>query len=59
MTNKKVANLLKQIDERMKGVASERDKLDEMISTAEALKEDCENAYDALQDARDALSELV
>ena len=51
--------IMEEIETRMKGVASERDKLDEMIGDLTSLKEDCENAYDCLQNARDALSELV
>lgn len=50
---------IKQIDKRMKAVAAERDKLDELIRDLEALKENCEEAYDHLQRARDALSEIV
>lgn len=50
---------IKQIEARMKAVAAERDKLDEAISDMESLRESCVNAYDCLQDARDALSELV
>lgn len=55
----KIEALIKQIDKRMAGVAAERDRLDEVIAAAEGLKESCERAHDALQDARDALNELV
>ena len=43
----------------MLGVAKERDKLDTLISEAEDLREDCEEAWDHMQRARDALSEMV
>jgi hypothetical protein len=43
----------------MQGVAKERDKLDELISELNQLKESCDKAYDDMQSARDALSELV
>ena len=37
----------------------ERDKLDELISELQSLRDDCEEAFDALQTARDALSRLL
>jgi len=43
----------------MAGVAAERDKLDELISEMQSLRDDCDDAYNALQDARDALSKMV
>jgi len=55
----KVKQWIKVIEVRMAAVAKERDKLDDAISEMEGLKENCETAYDALQTARDALSELV
>lgn len=56
---KTIAAMLKRIDKHMASVAKERDKLDETISELESLKEDCDNAWNCLQDARDALSEMV
>jgi hypothetical protein len=58
-TKKQIAGWVKQIEKRMAGVAAERDKLDETISSLQDLEESCTRAYDALQEARDALSELV
>jgi len=55
----RTATLIKKIEQVMVNVAKERDKLDDLIDTATSLKEDCDNAYDAMQQARDALSELV
>lgn len=43
----------------MKAVAKERDKLDEAIADMEQLRECCDRAWEDLQSARDALSELV
>lgn len=54
--------LIQAIDEintRMKAVGIERDKLDDLIGDLEHLRENCRSAYDDLQHARDALSELV
>lgn len=50
---------MEAIEVRMKSVAEERDKLDELIGELEQLKENCSEAHDCLQRARDALSELV
>lgn len=50
---------IKEIEVRMQAVATERDKLDDFISELEQLKENCAEAHDCLQRARDALSELV
>jgi HPt (histidine-containing phosphotransfer) domain-containing protein len=57
--NVTLANAAKQIEKRMIAVGKERDKLDELIGELEQLKWNCEEAYDNLQRARDALSELV
>jgi hypothetical protein len=48
-----------EIKKRQEAVAAERDKLDDYISELIDLRESCDRAWDALQDARDALSELV
>ncbi len=56
---KKVESWMKQIQKRMDGVASERDKIDKLISELSDLDESCSRAYEALQEARDSLSELV
>lgn len=54
-----INNAVKQIEKRMVAVGKERDKLDDLIGELEHLKETCREAYDDLQRARDALSELV
>jgi predicted nucleic acid-binding Zn-ribbon protein len=54
-----INNAIKQIDKRMVAVGKERDKLDDLIGELEHLKDNCRTAYDDLQHARDALSELV
>ena len=48
-----------QIEEIKTKIGKDRDKLDELISKAESLLEDCIEAYDLLDQARDALSRLV
>jgi 5-enolpyruvylshikimate-3-phosphate synthase len=58
-TKRKATSWIKQIEKRMDAVAKERDRIDEMIVDLSDLKEDCENAYDSLMVARDALSEMV
>lgn len=50
---------ISQIAKRQDAVGKERDKLDELISDLQSLKDDCDEAFDALQTARDALSRLV
>ena len=55
----KKAKIIKAIEKQMDAVKNERDKLDEFISELEELRENCDNAYNLLIDARDALSELV
>lgn len=59
MTKSFLQRTMAQIEKRMKAVADERDKLDDLISDLESLKSDCEEAHNHLQDARDALSRLV
>ena len=59
MNKRQIQALVKNLDKRMQEVAKVRDKIDDDISQFEQLREDCEKAYDSLQDARDALSELV
>ncbi len=55
----KIKKVIKQIKKRENAVAKERDKLDELISELGDLREDCDEAWENLQSARDALSELV
>jgi hypothetical protein len=40
-------------------IAADRDALDESIAEMSELREDCDEAWHLLQDARDALSRLV
>jgi uncharacterized coiled-coil DUF342 family protein len=58
-TKTQITALMKQIDKRKDAVSKERDKIDDLIGDLQSLKEDCDEAYDALQTARDALSRLV
>lgn len=54
-----IKSIDKKIANHMARIAADRDKLDEYISELTHLKGNCDEAYDALQQARDALSELV
>jgi prefoldin subunit 5 len=51
------STMIKQIEKRRDAIGKERDKLNEMISEMETLRDCCERAWDDLQTARDALSE--
>ena len=55
----KTKKWIKELNKRMAGVAIERDKLDELISEMKDLRENCDEAWDHLERARDALSEMV
>lgn len=55
----KINNWIKEIEKRKKAIAKERDKLDEAIEEMEGLRDDCEEAWRLLDDARDALSKIV
>ena len=60
MTTKRQINSWdKIIAKRQAAVAAERDKLDDVIEELKMLRENCRSAWDALQSARDALSEIV
>lgn len=59
MNKRKIESIIKVIDKHMAAVAKERNNLDDFINELDYLKENCREAYDSLQDARDALSELV
>lgn len=59
MNKTEINKLVKKLDKHMKAVAAERDRIDETIGEFNQLRDDCKKAYDSLQDARDALSELV
>ena len=53
------AAIINKIEKHMKAVGVQRDKLDDTIQQLSILKECCERAEECLQEARDALSELV
>jgi len=55
----KIATIEKELVKRQAAIANERDKLDNLIGELGDLRESCDRAWDALQEARDALSELV
>lgn len=55
----RVSTMIKKIESRRDDIGKERDKLDDMIAELEALRDCCERAWDDLQSARDALSELA
>lgn len=57
--SKTFEDAIKEIEVRKAAVAAERDKLDDLIGELEHLKQNCDEAHDSLQRARDALSELV
>ena len=59
MTKREAKRIQAMIEKHMKAVGQRRDKLDSAIMELEGLRESCQTAYDALWDARDALSELV
>lgn len=58
-TKKQIEGWIKQLQKRMDGVAAERDKIDDALDELGMMKDTCDRAYENLQDARDALSELV
>lgn len=58
ITKANITNFVKKIDGQQSRIAKERDRLDDLISEMEQLKEDCTEAWDNLQDARDALSRM-
>ena len=55
----KIEGVAEMIRQHQEAVAAERDKLDSAISDLKDLRESCRKAWNSLQDARDALSELV
>jgi hypothetical protein len=52
-------NIITKISKQIEAVGKERDKIDDLIGELEHLRDNCLSAYDALWNARDALSELV
>ena len=58
-TKRQIDGWLKTLERRQKAVAAERDKIDVALDEMNGLRESCDKAWASLQDARDALSELV
>ena len=54
-----IPGMIEKISGHMKAVAKERDSLDDTIGELGQLRDGCQTAWDDLQHARDALSELV
>ena len=59
MNRRSITSAIKEIKKRELSVGKERDKLCDLIDELSELKECCDRAYDALAEAREALSELV
>lgn len=55
----KAKSWIKQLEKRQKAIGVERDKLREALGQMEELEECCQRAYDDLQNAIEALSELA
>lgn len=55
----RISTMIKQIEKRRDAVGKERDRLDDLIGELEGLRDSCDRAWDDLQSARDALSELA
>jgi len=55
----RTATMIKKIEQRRDAVGRERDKLDDLISELEELRDCCDRSWQDLQAARDALSELA
>ncbi len=54
-----VAQIKKILAKRMKEVGAVRDRIRDNLDELESLAETCDKAYDALEQAADALSELA
>lgn len=48
-----------ELSKSMNAIAEERDKIDDLISEAMNLRDNCDRVYEDLEHARNALSELV
>ena len=59
LDRKALAKVIRDIDRAKARIAKERDKLDGLISEAEAIVSDSHEACDDLQRARDALSRYL
>jgi chromosome segregation ATPase len=54
-----IQTIIEEIEKHKAIMAEARDNLDKFLSELEELKEDYDNAWNSLQDARDSLSEIV
>ena len=59
MTKSQIQKLMQKIVLHQNAIARERDNLDDTIDSMKSLSDDCAEAWDALELARDALSRLV
>lgn len=59
MNKRQSEAIIRKIEKHMHAVKLTRDRIDDDMETLQELREDCDEAYDHLQRARDALSELV
>lgn len=59
MKKAETKKVIKGLDKQIAKVAKTRDDLDEYINEMTGLLENCEEALDCLQRARDALSEMA
>jgi len=59
MTKRTTAAMIKKLERAKATLAKDRDALRDLFDELETLKEDCEEAYDSLENAIDALSRLV
>ena len=55
----KLKEFIEEVKIRMESIGNERDKINELIVEMSELKENCDDALDSLENARDSLSELV
>lgn len=58
MDAREVKKMVKRLEATQKALGKHKDKLNDIISECEMLRDECETAYCALQDAREALSDV-
>jgi predicted translin family RNA/ssDNA-binding protein len=59
LTDRQISAMIRKIEKHRNAVGKTRDALDEAIAELEGLKDCCDQAWDDLQRARDALSEFA
>ena len=59
LTSKQISSMMKRVEKHRDAVSKVRDALDDAIAELEGLRGCCDAAWDDLQRARDALSELA